>query len=66
MKKLINYLLNFPKIVVASFVFMSSLSIFFALGFLKIDTSTDSLINQKLDFKVNQKKLKNEFERISR
>ena len=65
MKKLINYLLNFPKIVVIFLFFVSSLSIFFALNFLKIDTSTDSLINQKLDFKVNQKKLKNEFKVLS-
>ena len=28
---------------------------------LKIDTSTDSLINENLDFKINQKKLKSEF-----
>ena len=48
-----------------SFIFLSSLSVFFALNFLKIDTSTDSLINQKLDFKVNQKKLKEEFKVLS-
>ena len=65
MKKFINHLLHFPKIVVISFIFLSSLSVFFALNFLKIDTSTDSLINQKLDFKVNQKKLKNEFKILS-
>ena len=65
MKKFINLLLHFPKIVVISFIFLSSLSVFFALNFLKIDTSTDSLINQKLDFKVNQKKLKNEFKILS-
>ena len=32
---------------------------------MKIDTSTDSLINKNLDFKINQKRLKNEFKFLS-
>ena len=38
---------------------------FLTLDNLKIDTSTDSLINKNLDFKINQKRLKNEFKFLS-
>ena len=65
MKKFINTILNYPKFVVLMFLSLALLSIFFTLNYLKIDTSTDSLINENLDFKINQKKLKNEFKFIS-
>ena len=65
MNKFINTILNYPKVVVLMFLSLALLSIFLTFNFLKIDTSTDSLINENLDFKINQKKLKNEFKFIS-
>ena len=65
MNKFINSILNYPKFVVLMFLFLALLSIFLTFNYLKIDTSTDSLINENLDFKINQKKLKNEFTFIS-
>ena len=65
MNKFINSILNYPKFVVLMFLFLALLSIFLTFNYLKIDTSTDSLINENLDFKINQKKLKNEFKFIS-
>ena len=65
MNKLINTILNFPKFVVFLFLSLALFSIFFTLNNLKIDTSTDSLINEDLEFKINQKKLKNEFKFLS-
>ncbi len=65
MKKLINTILYYPKFVVLIFFSLALLSFFLTLNNLKIDTSTDSLINEKLDFKINQKKLKNEFKFLS-
>ena len=65
MNKFINLILNYPKFVVLMFLSLALLSIFLTFNYLKIDTSTDSLINENLDFKINQKKLKNEFKFIS-
>ncbi len=64
-KNLINYFLNYPRTVVFSFFIFSIIGLFLTYNFLKIDTSTDSLINKKLDFKINQKKLKDEFKVLS-
>ena len=55
MNKFINTILNYPKFVVLIFLSLAFLSIFLTLNYLKIDTSTDSLINENLDFKINQK-----------
>ena len=65
MNKFINTILNYPKFVVLIFLSLAVLSFFFTFHNLKVDTSTDSLINENLDFKINQKKLKNEFKFIS-
>ena len=65
MNKLINKVLYYPKFVVLIFLSLALLSLFLTLNNLKIDTSTDSLINENLDFKINQKKLKNEFKFLS-
>ena len=65
MNKFINTILNYPKFVVLIFLSLAFLSFFLTFNYLKIDTSTDSLINENLDFKINQKKLKNEFKFIS-
>ena len=65
MNKFINKILYYPKLVVLIFFSLALLSLFLTLNNLKIDTSTDSLINENLDFKINQKKLKNEFKFLS-
>ena len=65
MNKFINTILNYPKLVVLLFLSLASFSVIFTLHILKIDTSTDSLINQNLEFKINQKKLKNDFKFLS-
>ena len=65
MNKFINTILHYPKIVVLLFLSIACFSIFLTLDNLKIDTSTDSLINENLRFKINQKSLKNEFKFLS-
>ena len=65
MNKFINTILHYPRFVVLIFLSLALLSIFFTLNNLKIDTSTDSLINENLDFKINQKKLKKDFKFLS-
>ena len=65
MNKFINTILHYPKLVVLSFLSLACFSFFLTLQNLKIDTSTDSLINKNLEFKINQKKLKNEFKFLS-
>ena len=55
MNKFINTILHYPKLVVLLFLCLASFSVGKTLHSLKIDTSTDSLINQNLDFKINQK-----------
>ena len=65
MNKFINTILHYPKIVVLLFLSLACFSFFLTLHNLKIDTSTDSLINKNLDFKINQKRLKNEFKFLS-
>ena len=65
MNKFINTILHYPKLVVLLFLSLACFSFFFTLHNLNIDTSTDSLINKNLDFKINQKRLKNEFKFLS-
>ena len=65
MNKFINTILHYPKLVVLLFLSIAWFSIFLTLHNLKIDTSTDSLINENLKFKINQKSLKNEFKFLS-
>ena len=65
MNKFINTILHYPKLVVLLFLSLACFSFFLTLHNLKIDTSTDSLINKNLDFKINQQRLKNEFKFLS-
>ena len=65
MNKFINTILHYPKFVVLIFFSLALLSISFTLHNLKVDTSTDSLINENLEFKINQKKLKHDFKFLS-
>ena len=65
MRKTLNLALSYPKLVIFIFLLFALLSIIFAKKSLEIDTSTESLINQKLDFKINQKKMKDEFKVLS-
>ncbi len=60
MNKLLNIVLTNPKKTCSLFVFISLISLIL-ISNLKINTSTDSLINENLDFKKNQKKLKDSF-----
>ncbi len=60
MNKLLNIVLSNPKKTCYLFVFISLISLT-VISNLKINTSTDSLINENLDFKKNQKKLKDSF-----
>ena len=60
MNKLLNIALSNPKITIFLFIFISFISLTLIPN-LKINTSTDSLINKNLDFKKNQKKLKDSF-----
>ena len=65
MNKFINTILHYPKLVVLLFLSLACFSFFLTFNNLKIDTSTDSLINKNLDFKINQQRLKNEFKFLS-
>ena len=65
MNKFINTILHYPKLVVLLFLSLACFSFFLTLHNLNIDTSTDSLINKNLDFKINQKRLKDEFKFLS-
>ena len=60
MNKLLNIVLTNPKKTCSIFFFISLISLILVSN-LKINTSTDSLINENLDFKKNQKKLKDSF-----
>ena len=61
MTRILNSLLKNPYKVVISFLFITILSIFSTFQNLSINTSTDSLIDDQLTFKKNQKKLKTHF-----
>ena len=61
MSKLFKILLKNPKSIIFLFSILCLISIFFTINLLKINTSTESLINPALDFKLDYKKLKEEF-----
>ena len=61
MNILLNFILNKPRITILIFLIISLISIIFTTQNLKINTSTDSLISNKLEFKKNQKLLKESF-----
>ena len=61
MTRILNSLLKNPYKVVISFLFITILSIFSTFQNLSVNTSTDSLIDNQLTFKKNQKKLKTQF-----
>ena len=61
MTRILNLLLKNPYKVVISFLFITILSIFSTFQNLSVNTSTDSLIDNQLTFKKNQKKLKTHF-----
>ena len=60
MKRIIEKLLEYPRTLIV-FLSLSVISIVTTINFLNVDTSTDSLINKNLAFKVDQENLKNEF-----
>ena len=60
MNKLLNIAFKNQKITIYLFIFISLISLTL-ISNLKVNTSTDSLINKNLDFKKNQKKLKDSF-----
>ncbi len=61
MNILLNVILNKPRTTILIFLIISLTSIIFITQNLKINTSTDSLISNKLEFKKNQKLLKESF-----
>ncbi len=61
MNVLFNIILKKPKITVFLIFIISLISLCFSYSNLQINTSTDSLINNNLDFKKNQKRLKDSF-----
>ena len=65
MKNFIEYILNHPKKIVTFFIFFSTFSILYSSQNLKINTSTDNLISNDLDFKKIKKKLKNSFKLLN-
>ena len=62
MKNFFEILLKQSKFIITIYIFFGIVLGFYSLNNLKINTSTDSLINNKLDFKINHKRLKESFE----
>ena len=62
MKNLFKILINQSKLVILIYILLGIFLGFYSIKNLKINTSTDSLINNNLDFKLNQKNLKKSFE----
>ena len=60
MKKILSIVFKNPKKTCYTFFLISLISLTL-ISNLQINTSTDSLINENLDFKKNQKKLKDSF-----
>ena len=58
MEYILKKILKNPKKVLLFYLFSFLISLFAIHSNLKINTSTDSLINKNLDFKLNQQKLK--------
>ena len=61
LKKIVEKMLFYPKVVITIFLSLSVISIFLILNFLEVDTSTDALINKKLKFKIDKENLKKDF-----
>ena len=61
MKRFISLVLNNPYKVAITFLILSFFSTISILNNLSINTSTNSLIDNNLQFKKNQKKLKDNF-----
>ncbi len=61
MKYFLKKIINNPKSVILSYLFIFFVASYAIHSNLKINTSTEGLINQNLDFKLNQKKLKDSF-----
>ena len=61
MIRILDSFLKNPYKVVISFLFITFLAMFSTFQNLAINTSTDSLIDDQLTFKKNQKKLKKHF-----
>lgn len=61
MIRILDLFLKNPYKVVIFFLFITFLAIFSTFQNLSINTSTDSLIDDQLTFKINQKKLKKHF-----
>ena len=62
MIRILDLFLKNPYKVVIFFLFITFLAIFLTFQNLSINTSTDSLIDDQLTFKINQKKLKKHFD----
>ena len=48
LKKIVEKMLFYPKVIITIYLSLSVISIFLILNFLEVDTSTDALINKKL------------------
>ena len=65
LSKLLFFSLSYPKLNILIFFILSTISILLFLNNITIVTSTDELISQKLDFRIEQKKLKDKFPNLS-
>ncbi len=61
MNRLLKIVFNNPLKTIILFTLLVLVSGVFTLQFMSINTSTESLIDENLNFKLNQKELKNEF-----
>ena len=60
------FCLTIPFLILSNFyILISSISLFFTIQNLSVNTSTDSLIDENLEFKINQKKLKESFSALA-
>ena len=62
MKNFFEILLKQSKVIISIYIFFGIILGLYSFNNLKINTSTDSLINNKLDFKINHKNLKESFD----
>lgn len=65
LSKLLFFSLSYPKFNILIFFILSTVSILLFLNNITIVTSTEELISQKLDFRIEQKKLKDKFPNLS-
>ena len=63
--KLLFFSFNYPKSNILLFLILSLASFILFINNIKIVTSTDDLISQKLDFRVKQKELKDKFPNLA-